>query len=64
MSDEQVRLLDSLAEESTIDIWEAEPEAVSIIMEESESYYRGDKEIEQVLEMIQSRLNVYRGERK
>ncbi|MCI9437865.1 MAG: hypothetical protein HFH85_11965 [Lachnospiraceae bacterium] len=64
MSDEQVRLLDSLAEESTIDIWEAEPEAVSIIMEGSESYYRGDKEIEQVLEVIQSRLNVYRGERK
>ena len=64
MSEEQIRLLDRLVEESKVNIWEAETNAVNIILEEAESYYRGDKDVEQVLDVILSRLEMYRGERE
>ena len=60
----QAEELNSLVDESEVLIWTVQYEAESIIWEEAEAYYQGDRSIDQVMETIESRMEIWFGERE
>ncbi|MGN1148815.1 MAG: ABC transporter substrate-binding protein [Lachnospiraceae bacterium] len=64
MTVEQVDKVRKLVEKSRVFIWESDYEAWSIINEEAGAYYNGDKTIDEVMEAIRGRMEVYMEEKK
>lgn len=60
MTQEQIERLRKLVDESGVDIWYRETGAAGIICEEAAGYYQGNKSLEQVIEVIEGRLRMYR----
>lgn len=63
MTQEQIDRLRALAEDSGVAIWQ-DMVAADIVVEEAGAYYQGDKTIEEVMDAIRGRLEMYRNERE
>lgn len=63
MTQEQIDRLRALAEDSGVTIWQ-DMQAADIVVEEADAYYQGDKTIEEVMDAIRGRMEMYKSERE
>lgn len=64
MSKDDKARMEELIESSTTFVWDMDIPGFHIIMEEADSYYVGGKSIDEVMELIENRIELYLEEKK
>lgn len=64
MTKEQTDTIRRMVEDSKVPAWDCDYGALNIIYEEAGAYFSGDKTIEEVMEVIRGRMEVYMAEKE